>query len=42
MFGPLITVLAVAVLAMLSAGSLAYALLYRRIEADTQGQRRID
>jgi tight adherence protein B len=42
MFGPLITILAVAILAMLSAGSLAYAFLYRRIEADTQSQRRIN
>lgn len=42
MFGPLVTILAVAVLAMLSAGSLAYTLLYRRIEADTQSQRRIN
>jgi tight adherence protein B len=41
MFGPLTFIIAIVLLAMLSAGALAYALLYRRIEADAQSERRI-
>jgi len=41
MFGPLTFVLAIAALAMLSAGGLAYALLYGRIEQDAQTEKRL-
>src|SRR4051812_28625053 len=41
MFGPTTVLIAVTVLAMLSAGSLAYVLLYRRIETENTVQRRL-
>ena len=42
MFGPLPVFVAIVGLAMLSAGGLAYALLYRRIETENKVGRRID
>jgi tight adherence protein B len=41
MFGPTAILIAVTVLAMLSAGSLAYVLLYRRIETENTVERRL-
>jgi tight adherence protein B len=41
MFPTLVAVIGVGILTMLSAGSLAYTLLYRRIEEDAQSERRI-
>lgn len=42
MFGPTAVLIAIIALAMLSAGGLAYAFLYRRIEAENQTGRRIE
>jgi tight adherence protein B len=42
MFGPTTIFIAVTVLAMLSAGSLAYVLLYRRIETERTVERRLE
>lgn len=42
MFGPTITLLALSMLAMLSAGGLAYALLYRRVDSENRTVKRID
>lgn len=41
MFGPVITILAIVVLAMLSAGALAYSVMYARIESDSKVDRRL-
>src|SRR5437773_9375395 len=41
MFGPTAVLIALIVLAMLSAGSIAYVLLYRRIETENVVERRI-
>jgi tight adherence protein B len=41
MFSPFVTVLAVAILATLSAGGIAYGLLYGRISREAQSERRI-
>jgi tight adherence protein B len=41
MFGPLTLIIAIAILATLSAGGVAYAMLYRRIESDAQRARRL-
>jgi tight adherence protein B len=41
MFGPFTFVIVIALLAMLSAGGLAYAALYGRIEADSQREKRL-
>jgi tight adherence protein B len=42
MFGPTAVLIALIVLAMLSAGSLAYVFLYRRIETESTAGRRLD
>jgi len=42
MFGPTLTLVALIVLAMLSAGALAYAVMYARIESDNKSDRRLN
>jgi tight adherence protein B len=41
MFGPTVTALAMGLLAMLSAGGLAYAFLFSRVEAENKIEKRI-
>lgn len=42
MFGPTLTIVAVALLAMFSAGGLAYALLFSRVETENRTEKRLD